>query len=49
MIAFIVDDCCDGHPELCNLVAADAVACCSPAPAKAGSRKSKKVVAKGES
>src|ERR1700739_4881772 len=24
VIAFLVDDCCDGHPELCNLVAADA-------------------------
>src|ERR1700745_3976979 len=22
VIAFLVDDCCDGHPELCNLVAA---------------------------
>lgn len=36
VIAFLVNDCCDGHPELCNLVAADAVACCAPAaPAKA--------------
>lgn len=36
VIAFLVDDCCDGHPELCNLVAADAAACCAPlAPAKA--------------
>ena len=26
VIAFLVDDCCVGHPELCNLVAADAVA-----------------------
>ena len=24
VIAFLVNDCCDGHPELCNLVAADA-------------------------
>ena len=29
MIAFLVNDCCDGHPELCNLVAADAAACCA--------------------
>ncbi|UFW85937.1 metalloregulator ArsR/SmtB family transcription factor [Bradyrhizobium barranii] len=35
VIAFLVDDCCDGHPELCNLVAADAAACCAPAPARA--------------
>jgi len=41
VIAFLVDDCCDGHPELCNLVAADAVACCAPAtaPKKAVKRK----------
>lgn len=32
VIAFLVDDCCNGHPELCNLVAADAAACCAPAP-----------------
>ena len=32
VIAFLVNDCCDGHPELCNLVAADAsAACCAPA------------------
>jgi len=49
VIAFLVNDCCDGHPELCNLVAADAAACCSPAPAKAGSRSAKKAVAKRKS
>src|SRR5712675_2319867 len=32
VIAFLVNDCCDGHPELCNLVAADAVACCAAPP-----------------
>ena len=37
VIAFLVNDCCDGHPELCNLVAADAVACCTPASARARS------------
>ena len=46
VIAFLVNDCCDGHPELCNLVAADAVACCTAPPAKAGSRSTKKVAAK---
>jgi DNA-binding transcriptional ArsR family regulator len=39
VIAFLVNDCCDGHPELCNLVAADAVACCTPASVKARSAK----------
>jgi ArsR family transcriptional regulator, arsenate/arsenite/antimonite-responsive transcriptional repressor len=43
VIAFLVDDCCDGHPELCNLVAADAAACCAPPPAKGGSRRKKPV------
>ncbi len=46
VIAFLVNECCDGHPELCNLVAADAAACCAAAPAKASSRSTKKVVAK---
>ena len=43
VIAFLVNDCCDGHPELCNLVAEDAVACCAPkakAAKKAAKRKS---------
>jgi ArsR family transcriptional regulator, arsenate/arsenite/antimonite-responsive transcriptional repressor len=32
VIAFLVNDCCDGHPELCDLVAADmAGKCCAPA------------------
>lgn len=43
VIAFLVNDCCDGHPELCHLVASDAAACCAPAPAKAASRSAKKV------
>ena len=33
LIAFLVTDCCDGHPELCNLE--DALrtnACCAPTP-----------------
>ena len=33
MIGFLVTDCCEGHPELCNLE--DALrtnACCAPAP-----------------
>jgi ArsR family transcriptional regulator len=49
VIAFLVNDCCDGHPELCNLVAADAAACCAPASAKASSRSAKKVTASRKS
>ena len=32
LIAFLVNDCCDGHPELCNLEdALTSGACCPPA------------------
>ena len=31
VIAFLVNDRCDGHPELSNLAAADAAACCAAA------------------
>lgn len=44
VIAFLVDDCCDGHPELCNLVAADAAEYCASAPAKTASRGAKKAI-----
>jgi len=44
VIGFLVNDCCDGHPELCNLVASDAAACCTPAAVKA--RGAKKAPAK---
>jgi len=47
VIAFLVDDCCNGHPELCNLVAADAVACCTPASVKARSAKKSAAKRKG--
>jgi DNA-binding transcriptional ArsR family regulator len=31
IIAFLITDCCDGHPELCNLKdALEAKACCPP-------------------
>ncbi len=39
VIAFMVNECCDGDPELCNLVAADAAARCSLAPTKRRARK----------
>ena len=32
LIGFLVDDCCDGHPELCDLQdAIEAARCCAPA------------------
>jgi ArsR family transcriptional regulator, arsenate/arsenite/antimonite-responsive transcriptional repressor len=32
LIGFLVDDCCDGHPELCDLQdAIEAARCCTPA------------------
>ena len=34
LLHFLVNDCCDGHPELCNLLADAASASCS-APSKA--------------
>jgi DNA-binding transcriptional ArsR family regulator len=41
LIGFLVTDCCDGHPELCNLKdALRTKACCAPAP-KANARKKK--------
>ncbi len=47
LIGFLVNDCCEGHPELCNLVAEDASkACCAPissrAPARLKNRSSKR-------
>jgi ArsR family transcriptional regulator, arsenate/arsenite/antimonite-responsive transcriptional repressor len=33
LIAFLIDDCCDGHPEICNFVGVLREAdCCPPAP-----------------
>jgi len=40
LLSFLVNDCCDGHPELCNLSApAPSAGCCAPAPAKSAVRK----------
>ena len=41
LLSFLVNDCCDGHPELCNLAGtvSRAAACCAPASAKPSSRK----------
>ena len=38
LLSFLVNDCCDGHPELCNLSPSSAT-CCLPTPAE--SRKSR--------
>jgi DNA-binding transcriptional ArsR family regulator len=33
LIAFLITDCCDGHPEVCNLAdASRETACCAPTP-----------------
>ncbi len=35
LVGFLVNDCCDSHPELCNLVgAASDATCCAPPKAK---------------
>jgi DNA-binding transcriptional ArsR family regulator len=39
LLSFLVNDCCDGHPELCNLPIPAAAACCAPAQAKGAIRK----------
>jgi ArsR family transcriptional regulator, arsenate/arsenite/antimonite-responsive transcriptional repressor len=42
LLSFLVNDCCDGHPELCNLLPAapEASSCCAPvAPPKTASRR----------
>ncbi|WGD53211.1 metalloregulator ArsR/SmtB family transcription factor [Bradyrhizobium sp. CB1650] len=39
LIGFLVSECCDGHPELCNLVVEDASrACCPPASSRSKPR-----------
>ena len=45
LVQFLVNDCCDGHPELCNLLAGAAQgSCCAPSPVKyAAARKSQAV------
>ncbi len=49
LIGFLVNDCCEGHPELCNLVAEDASkACCAPTGSKVHAR-AKRTLAKRKS
>jgi len=40
LLSFLVNDCCDGHPELCNLSPSSAT-CCLPTPAESTARKSR--------
>jgi ArsR family transcriptional regulator, arsenate/arsenite/antimonite-responsive transcriptional repressor len=35
LIAFLITDCCDGHPEICNLTDAPRAADCCPPPSSA--------------
>ncbi len=35
LVGFLVNDCCDGHPELCNLIGAEAAKDCGCAPSNA--------------
>jgi DNA-binding transcriptional ArsR family regulator len=45
LLQFLVNDCCDGHPELCNLLASSTSgACCSPSTTKATARAKSKSV-----
>ncbi len=40
LVAFLITDCCDGHPEICNLASAlRAAAGCAPAPPKSDQRR----------
>ena len=34
LLSFLVNDCCDGHPELCNLLAPVVGCSCAPSPNK---------------
>jgi ArsR family transcriptional regulator len=44
IVQFLVNDCCNGHPELCNFLAAGCG--CGPAPVKALSAKKNKSAAR---
>jgi DNA-binding transcriptional ArsR family regulator len=41
LLHFVVNDCCDGHPELCNFLGETAAACCAAAAAPAKTSKTK--------
>jgi ArsR family transcriptional regulator len=39
LVAFLIDDCCDGHPEICNLADTPRAAACSPPAPKRNQRR----------
>jgi ArsR family transcriptional regulator len=39
LLSFLVHDCCNGHPELCNFLGAAPGCCGGPTPAKTASRR----------
>lgn len=41
LLSFLVNDCCDGHPELCNLPLSAATGCCAPGSTKGNPEKSR--------
>jgi ArsR family transcriptional regulator, arsenate/arsenite/antimonite-responsive transcriptional repressor len=43
LISFLINDCCNGHPELCGLLGTDLVAGCGCAPATKKSTSKKRV------
>ncbi|MEH2531237.1 ArsR family transcriptional regulator [Bradyrhizobium sp. AZCC 1588] len=43
LLQFLVNDCCNGHPELCNMFDGPTEgACCAPSPSKATARRKPK-------
>lgn len=39
VLSFLINDCCDGHPELCGLGEANSKACCAPGAKKPAQRR----------
>jgi ArsR family transcriptional regulator len=42
LVAFLINDCCDGHPEICNLRATPSASGCSAPAAKSDTRRKKR-------
>ena len=48
LLQFLVNDCCDGHPELCNFLAGAAQgSCCTPSTVKAAASRKAQTVRQG--
>ena len=39
LVAFLINDCCDGHPEICNLADLSPASACSPPAPKSNPRR----------